>query len=160
MIFLVQNIAMRVRHGWRIGLLLGVFVLSFESCQKTQSLDGLQVSLTCTASNCLAGGEYNAFVIVTSGLCSDLNVRAVASGNTVVQCSPGGGCSGTVSGWVDNSGHSIREVPAGTYSICGVIDFNNDYVGSADSGDAVGTLTSTSLAGTDAKTLSTWSNVF
>lgn len=156
----LQSLVTRMRKGWLLSLLLGVVVVSFGSCQKTQSLDGLRVTVACTASNCLAGGEYNAFVIVTSGLCSDLNVRAVASGNTVVQCSPGGGCSGAVSGWVDNSGHSIREVPAGTYSICGVIDFNNDYVGSADSGDAVGTLASTSLEGAEVKTLSTWNNVF
>lgn len=140
------------------------FLLILGACAE-QAGSGRQVSvpsvtINCTASNCRTGGTARVYLTLTTSGCGDSNINfgAAATASSVITCTVGTGCTGSVSNWSSSSGSST--VGEGTYSICGTIDFNSSWVGTPEAGDARSTLDNVGIVtGTAAQTLSSWSNV-
>jgi hypothetical protein len=59
-----------------------------------------------------------------------------------------------ISGWIDESGNSVSEMPAGTYSLCGIVAFNPSYP-NATTGDSNAVLDNVNV-GSGAVSLSNW----
>lgn len=75
----------------------------------------------------------------------------------VLNCTVGSGCFGTASSWVDIQNNSVSQMAEGTYTVCGRIDYNNNYP-SIRSDDSTASLDSVSISASSSGpiTLSTW----
>ena len=45
----------------------------------------------------------------------------------MVQCNAITGCWGSSSEWIDALGDKLKQLPTGFYTVCGFIDFDNNY---------------------------------
>ncbi len=84
-----------------------------------------RVLINCTTANCMTNATAPRMnVIITSSGCTSPFFGAVVSTSTrAINCNGTLGCQGEFSGWVDKSGSLASTLPAGTYSICGCIDY-------------------------------------
>lgn len=92
-------------------------------------VDLTYVSIDCKTQKCLSYPfRANAIVKITSSSCDPVfDHWAAASTSLEVQCNPITGCTGNSSNWVDHLGQTIKQLPSGSYTICGFIDFNDNY---------------------------------
>ena len=108
------------------------------------------VSVSCGAAACrAANGIFKIYAYLTTSSCEDPYFGTVRLGSGEVFCSSGVGCKGSVVSWADaSSGMTSSRAPAGTYTLCTVIDLNRNWVDfqeGADVGDAVGVIENFSL---------------
>ena len=107
------------------------------------------VFVTCALPTCHANATARVFGYWTTSSCAQPFFGVKVTGSGTVTCSIASGCAGSVANWAEfPSGASTTTAPSGSYTLCAVIDVNNDWVNysvGADSGDAVGSLENVSL---------------
>lgn len=110
-----------------------LFALLIASCAE-QAGTGAKVDLTYVVIECKTlscrnfGFRANAIVKITSSSCDPVfDHWAAASTSMEVQCNSIAGCTGSSANWVDGLGQAITQLPSGSYTVCGLIDFKNNY---------------------------------
>jgi len=113
--------------------LLFLLALILVSCAEPlgtgAKVDLTYVAIECKTPKCLSYSfTANAIVKITSASCDPaFDHWAAASTSLEVTCNPITGCTGNSSDWVDNLGKNLNQLPSGSYTICGFIDFNDNY---------------------------------
>lgn len=113
-------------------LLFGMLAGCAEPAGSGKYITIPSVGISCATTRCKAVATAKAYVVYTTSSCTNPSFGETAAGSATLACS-GSGCFGTATSF---TGTSIRE---GFYSICVIVDFNNNYVGAAIPGeDATG----------------------
>jgi len=126
-----------MKNQWRIlsRVLLGLAGLTlFAACSESAGSGGStsipQVVINCTTPRCYGNTSPVVHVLITPYNCDPVSDGfAVASSSLMVFCTATSGCYGTASTWINGQGQTISTVSAGTYTVCGRIDYNNNYPG-------------------------------
>ncbi|MDX9730198.1 MAG: hypothetical protein RBT63_00370 [Bdellovibrionales bacterium] len=125
-------------------LLTGLALVGVVGCAELAG-DGETVSIPpvqieCRSNFCKDAShtQGRVFLVYTTSGCNSPAFGEAAGASATITCNPTSGCRGTVSSFSSSGGLPIREIPTGFYSICVTIDFDNDYLGEAVAGDAVG----------------------
>ncbi|CAN5396538.1 hypothetical protein BH10BDE1_BH10BDE1_19590 [soil metagenome] len=117
------------------------------------------VSLSCGTAHCHQNIPAKAYIVYTTSSCSNASFGETVAGSTTLTCN-GGGCSGTVTNFTDGSGSSANTMPDGFYSICVVLDFDSNYIGTAVTGDTTGALNNTQITnGTTTRSVTSFADL-
>lgn len=153
----------RFTFGFWIGL--AVFGLLVSSCAEPIGSGG-KVSLTNVTIDCKTAlctqhaTSARVFVKITLSSCDPaFDSWATAATSLQVSCTAQTGCYGFASGWVDGRGQTITEIPSGAYTVCGRIDYNNNYPNIL-SDDTTTEIQSVRVNGSAPLTLTTWTDPF
>lgn len=102
------------------------------------------VRISCTTTNCRNAAQADAYVVYTTSGCTNPDFGERAAGSVRQSCNAMG-CAGTVSQFIDSNSQAVTYIPEGTYSVCVILDFNSNYLGTAVSGDSRGELANAAL---------------
>lgn len=130
---------------------VAIFILSAglsTSCAEVagsgRSMQIPSVRISCTTTNCRNAAQADAYVVYTTSGCTNPDFGERAAGSLRLTCNTIG-CAGTVSQFIDSNSQSVTFIAEGTYSVCVILDFNADYLGTAVSGDSRGELANAAL---------------
>lgn len=155
-----------VRVIWIAGALVGALAgsLMLNGCAEPAS-SGTSVTIpivniSCVTTRCRAAATARAFIVYTTSSCANPTFGETVAGSTTLTCN-GTVCSGSVSSFTNQSGLSANTIREGFYSVCVVVDFNGNYVGTPVSGqDTTGALGDSLITtGTSAKTVTAFSDI-
>ena len=98
------------------------------------------VDLTCSTARCKGVASARAYIVYTTSSCANSAFGETVAGSTTLSCNALG-CSVQLTIFTATSGLSATTIQSGFYSVCVVLDYNGNYIGSAVSGeDTTGTL--------------------
>lgn len=105
------------------------------------------VTVNCTTLKCKANTTPYVYVYITQFACDPSYANlAVASSSLRLNCTASGGCYGSPSSWVNGSNSVITTVTAGTYTVCGRIDYNGNYTSGIYGDDTTGSQNSVAIS--------------
>lgn len=114
------------------------------------------VSISCTTAYCKQNFPAKAYIVYTTSSCANAQFGESVAGSATLTCNSSG-CTGTISSFTSTSGSSTSSIAEGFYSICAVLDFNSDYIGTALIGDSTGVLSNTYVTtGTSARNVTSF----
>jgi dihydrodipicolinate reductase len=129
-------------------LLAALAVFGSASCSETAAtgvaVNIPQVQIRCTSDFCKANSTADVVMIrFSTSSCTDEFGVTVSTSLASMSCNGTTGCTGTVnSPWLNTSHLETTTMPSGTYTLCAIMDFNNNSNGIPSSGDSVGTINS------------------
>jgi hypothetical protein len=133
-----------------LSLLSLVAIGCSEAASTGETVDIPVVRMDCVSTDCMQNVTPTMYAFITTSGCSSPafgTIRAMSTNS--INCTAGSGCTGFLSGWIDQSSASTTTMPSGTYSICVIVDYNGDYSGSGSpaSGDSYGELNNIVISG-------------
>lgn len=119
------------------------------------------VRVSCTTARCLANSSATAIVVYTTSSCTNPSFGETVAGSANASCGAVNGCTVTINQFTGKDGLSARTIPEGIYSVCVILDFDGNYVGTAESGDSTGALNNASITdGNTTADVSIFSDIF
>jgi hypothetical protein len=142
----------RTLRGFRPLILISIALLA-SNCAPDPVATALWVEIPsiviiCQDGNCRQNVTPKIYAQLTTSGCSAPTAglqRTVEL--TSIICSSGSGCVGTLQPWLYQGSRSTTGIPAGTYSICVRIDYNQDYP-SSTTGDTLGVVNGYKISST------------
>lgn len=118
------------------------------------------VQMSCTTARCRSAVAARAYIVYTTSSCANPAFGATVAGSTTLSCN-GSSCSGTVISFTNQAGSSANIMREGYYSVCVIVDFNSNYIGSAIAGeDSTGVLADTNItSGLTTKIVTVFSDI-
>lgn len=141
-------------------LIVLLMAMTLVSCAESsgggKSVSIPRVFVNCTTAQCRRNLNPRVIVIFTTSGCEQMDFGATITGTAEdINCIVGVGCYGEIKTWVNSSSLTMTTIASGTYSLCGLIDYNRDYPNQV--GDSRGMLENIPVGeGTAAQTISSW----
>ncbi len=154
------------RYIWKAGALVGALAgsLMLSSCAEPAG-SGISVTIpivniSCVTTRCRAAATGRAFIVYTTSSCANPAFGETVAGSTTLTCN-GTSCTGSVISFTNSAGLSTNTIRDGFYSVCVVVDFNGNYIGTPVSGqDTTGALADSLVTtGSSAKTVTAFSDI-